>query len=162
MLRTAFTTLGLGLSLALASAAPAQTSGALAPQTHTVVTPAAPPGAAVSKVAPGVFMVTPVPGIAAATKIKIQNFSDYDLNKDGVYNPMEFAQALYFMATADPVAGNPALPTADRFYHRGAPQKMNPVAAVALLNATADELAAVDANRDWRVSPSELAAATLM
>jgi hypothetical protein len=150
------------LSLAAASNASAQTSGAMAPATNTVVTPVAPPGVAVARVGPGMFVVTPVPGIAAATTIKVQNFSDYDLNKDGVYNPMEFAQALYFLATSDPVAGNPKLPAADRFYQKGAWQKMRPENAVALLNATADELAAVDLNHDWRVSPAELTASALM
>lgn len=162
MKRFALSAMGLGLSVSLAPVANAQTSGPLAPATETVVRPVAPPGTAVTRMAPGVFVVTPVPGVTAATTIKIQNFSDYDLDKDGVYNPMEFAQALYFMATTDPVAGNPRLPADDRFMHRGAPQKMDPVAAVALLNATADELAAADANGDWRVSPAELAAATLM
>lgn len=152
----------VGVSLAAAGAASAQTSGAIAPQTRTTVTPVAPPGVAVANVAPGTFVVTPVPGIAAATQVKVQNFSDYDLNKDGVYNPMEFAQAIYFLATTDPVAGNPALPSDDRFLHRGAWQKMQPERAVALLNATADELAAVDRDRDWRVSPAELAAAALL
>lgn len=162
MKKLAISAFALSLSLAFAPAAMAQASGALAPTTKTVVTPVAPPATAVTRMAPGVFKVTPVPGVSAATTVKIQNFSDYDRDKDGVYNPMEFAQALYFMATADPVAGNPKLPAADRFYHRGAPQKMSPVAAVALLNATADEMAAADMNRDWRVSPSELVAATLM
>jgi hypothetical protein len=149
-------------ALALPALAQAQTSGAMTPQTQTVVTPVAPPGTAVTQVGPNAFVVTPVPGIAAATTVKVQNFSDYDQNRDGLYNPMEFAQALYFLATSDPVAGNPKLPADDRFLHRGAPQKMRPENAVALLNATADELAKVDANRDWRISPQELAAATLM
>ena len=150
------------LALALPSVAPAQSSGAMSPQTQTMVNPVAPPATAVTQVGPGTFVVTPVPGVAAATMVKVQNFSDYDQNKDGMYNPMEFAQALYFLATSDPVAGNPKLPAIDRFLHRGAPQKMRPENAVALLNATADELAKVDVNRDWRVSPQELTAAALM
>ena len=135
-------TMTAALGLALAAPALAQ-SGALQPRT-------------------GTFVVTPVPGVAAATRVKVQSFADYDRNRDGAYNPMEFAQALYFLATSDPVAGNPQLPAMDRTMHRGAPQKMHPVAATALLNATADELAVVDRNRDWRVSPAELAAAALM
>ena len=150
------------LALTLPAAVQAQTSGALAPQTETVVVPVAPPATAVTQVGPNMFVVTPIPGIVAETTVKVQRFSDYDLNGDGVYNPMEFAQALYFLATSDPVAGNPKLPADDRFLQRGAPQKMRPENAVALLNATADELARVDANHDWRVSPQELAAAALM
>lgn len=162
MKRTAVYGLALGLSLSLAPVAWAQPSGELAPQTRSIITPVAPPMTAVSKVGPGMFVVSPVPGLSVATTVKIQNFSDYDRNNDGVYNPMEFAQAIYFLATADPVAGNPKLPADDRFYHRGAPQTMNPVAAVALLNATADELAVADVDGDWRVSPAELASAPLM
>lgn len=148
-------------ALCLAGPAVAQ-SGPLQPDTQTVTTPVVPPGTAVAKVAPGTFVVTPVPGIAASTRVKVQKFSDYDLNGNGMYNPMEFAQALYFMATTDPVAGNPKLPAMDMTVHRGAPQKMNPFAATALLNATADEFAKVDLDRNWRVSPAELAAAALM
>ena len=145
-----------------AAGAQAQVSGALASRTQTMVNPVAPPATVVTPVAPGAFVVTPVPGIAAATQVKVQNFADYDRNKDGAYNPMEFAQALYFLATSDPVAGNPRLPADDRFMHRGAPQKMMPSNAIALLNATADELARVDLNRDWRVSQAELIAAALL
>ena len=147
----------LGLA---ASAAPAQT-GALAPETRTV-TSSAPPAVAVAPIGPNSFVVTPVPGVTAATTIKIQNFEDYDLNRDGAYAPMEFAQALYFLATTDPVAGNPKLPMMDRFVHRGAPQKMAPSDAIALLNATADEFTQADMNKDWRVTRDELARLALM
>jgi hypothetical protein len=75
---------------------------------------------------------------------------------------MEFAQAAYFLATTDPVAGNPKLPAWDGYMHKGAPQRMSPTNAVTLLNATADEFSAIDANNDWRVSPSELAAAAML
>ena len=145
-----------------ATPAVAQQSNPITTTTTTVVTPVAPPATAVTKVAPGAFVVTPLPGIATATQVKVQKFSDYDLDHDGAYNPMEFAQALYFLATSDPVAGNPTLPADDRFMQRGAPQKMKPANAVALLNATADELAKVDTNRDWRVTQAELAAAALL
>ena len=101
--------------------------------------------------------MTPVPGIAAATQVRFQNFSDYDLNRDGAYNPMEFAQALYFLATSDPVAGNPALPARDKFIDKGAPERMRPGTAVALLNATSDEFTAIDSNHDGRITPLELA-----
>ena len=37
-----------------------------------------------------------------------------------------------------------------------------PSNAIALLNATAGELARVDMNRDWRVSRAELTAAALL
>lgn len=150
---------------ALAAAFPAGAyaqSGALTPQNRTVVAPVAPPGAVVNQVAPGVFAVTPIPGVVASTKVKVQRFGDYDLNKDGNYNPMEFAQALYFLATSEPVAGSPVLPTWDRYTHRGAAQQMLPTHAIALLNATADEFAAVDMNNDWRVSPEELAAVAML
>lgn len=161
MRRTAFSAIAMTLAASTATVVQAQTGNPIAPQTQTVVTPVAPPATAVTQVAPGTFVVTPIPGVVAATRIRVQNFRDYDLNADGVYNPMEFAQALYFLATSDPVAGNPALPADDRFRHRGSPQRMDPVNAVALLNATADELAQVDTNEDWRVSPAELAAAGL-
>lgn len=149
---------------ALLTAAPAlsQTSTPLTPETRTTVTPIAPPATAVTKVAPGVFKVTPIPGIAAATVVRVQKFSDYDLNKDGAYGPMEFAQALYFLATSDPVAGNPKLPAIDRFSHAHAPQQMLPEAGTALLNSTSEEFVHVDVNRDWRITPAELAAAALL
>lgn len=144
----------------LVVAAPA--AAQIAPQTQTVVTPVAPPATMVTQVAPGAFVVTPVPGVAAATKVKVQNFSDYDVDRNGVYSPMEFAQATYFLATSDPLAGNPKLPTWDRYTHRGTLSKMAPSHAITLLNATADEFAAVDMNNDWRVSPDELARVAMM
>jgi hypothetical protein len=140
----------------------AQVAGALAPEARTKITPVVPPATAVTKLAPGVFKVTPVPGIAAATTVRFQNFGDYDRNKDGAYGPMEFAQALYFLATADPVAGNPKLPALDRFTHAGAPEQLAPSAGTALLNATSDEFQHVDVNHDWRITPAELVSATLM
>ncbi len=145
----------------LAGAASAQSS-ATDVQTRVNVTPVAPPATMVTRVGPGEFMVTPVPGVAMATKVRIQNFSDYDMNRDGAYSPMEFAQALYFLATSDPVAGNPKLPALDRFIHRGAPERMAPQNAVALLNATSEEFSLVDMNNDWRVTPEELAAVAMM
>lgn len=144
--------------LALAGPAAAQMST----ETRTVVTPVAPPTTAVTQVAPDAFVVTPVPGVATATKVKVQNFSDYDADRNGVYSPMEFGQAMYFLATSDPVAGNPRLPSWDRYVHRGTMSKMTPQDAVLLLNATADEFAAVDMNNNWRVEPAELAAFAMM
>lgn len=148
------------LALALASPAWAQQGPApLQPSTTTVVTPLAPPAVAVTEVIPGVWQVTPVPGTALTTQVRVQNFSDYDLNRDGAYNPMEFAQAIYFLATTDPVAGNRKLPARDMYIHRGAPARMTPQDAVALLNATADDFSAVDSNRDRRITPDEIAGA---
>ncbi len=147
------------LALALAAPAAAQSGSALQPSTMTAVTPVVPPTTAVTKVAPGIWQVTPVPGLAMATQVRVQNFADYDLNHDGAYNPMEFAQAIYFLATSDPVAGNPKLPAKDMYIQRGAPDRMDPQNAVALLNATADEFSAVDANHDHRVTPEEIAGA---
>lgn len=146
----------------LAAAAGALAAGpaaaqALEPQSRTVVTPVATPGYLIAEVGDGDLLVTPVPGIAAATRVKVQSFSDYDRNGDGAYNPMEFAQALYFLATSDPVAGNPRLPPADRFSHRGAPEQLRPGNAIDLLNATSDEFAIVDMNDDHRISSAELA-----
>lgn len=146
--------------LLLTSAAAAQNE--LAPQQRTIVAPVAPPAAAVTQVGPNAFMVTPIPGLVAATRVKVQNFTDYDLNADGAYSPMEFGQAIYFLATTDPVAGNPKLPSMDRTVHRGAPQKMAPANAIMLLNATADEFAAADLNNDWRVTPDELVAVAML
>lgn len=161
MLRAAIGT--FGLSLTLATAAMAQTAGGeMQATTRTVVTPVAPPATVVAEVEPGTFVVTPVPGVAAATQVKIQQFSDYDVNNDGAYSPMEFAQATYFLATSDPVAGNPTLPSWDRYEQRGTLSTMEPDDAVDLLNATADEFAVVDLNNDWEVSPAELTAVAML
>lgn len=148
-------------ALGLAATALSAQTAPLAPETR-VVTSSTSPGVAVAPVGPNRFVVTPVPGVTTATTVRIQNFGDYDLNKDGAYAPMEFAQALYFLATTDPVAGNPKLPTMDRFMHRGAPQKMKPSDAIALLNATAHEFTRADMNKDWRVTQDELARVALM
>lgn len=148
--------------LALAFASPAlaqQGTTPLQPDTTTMVTPVLPPTTAVIEVAPGVWEVTPVPGVSLTTQVRVQNFGDYDLNRDGAYNPMEFAQAIYFLATTDPVAGNRKLPAQDMYIHRGAPARMAPHNAVALLNATADEFGAIDSNNDRRITPDEIAGA---
>ena len=147
-------------ALMMTCTASAQTP--IEPQTRTVVTPVAPPTTVVTPVAPGEILVTPVPGVTMATKVKVQKFSDYDRNGDGEYNPMEFAQAIYFLATTDPVAGNPRLPSWDRYSHRGAPERMRPGDAVILLNATADELVIADQNNDWRVTPQEMMALAML
>lgn len=155
----------LGAASLLAIGAPAMaqtTTGAMTPATATVVTPVAPPTTAVAQVAPDTFVVTPVPGLAMATKVKIQKFSDYDLNNDGTYSPMEFAQALYFLATNDPVAGSPTLPAWDRYVDKGSAGRLPPQVAVNLLNATADEFATVDLNNDWRITPAELTAVAML
>ena len=94
--------------------------------------------------------------------MKVQQFDDYDRNHDGAYSPMEFAQATYFLATTDPVAGNPTLPSWDRYEHRGTLSTMEPHDAITLLNATADEFALVDINNDWEVSPTELTAVAML
>ena len=140
-------------------AAPA--AAQIAPETKTVVRQVAPPATAITEIAPGTFLVTPVPGVEAATRVKVQKFGDYDLNKDGAYNAMEFAQAAYFLATSDPVAGNPKLPAWDRYTHPGAWQQMHPRHAIALLDATSDEFLAADLNNDWRVTPEELLRASM-
>lgn len=149
-------------ALSLAAGTSLAQTGALAPETRTVSTAVAPPGMVVSPAGANSFVVTPVPGVLASTQVRIQNFSDYDLNRDGAYAPMEFAQALYFLATTDPVAGDPKLPMMDRYMHRSAPQKMAPSDAVALLNATADQFATADMNNDWRVTQDELARLPIM
>lgn len=150
-------------ALVLAAPALAQTATPqMSTETRTVMTPLAPPTTSVTQVAPDAFVVTPVPGVSVATKVKVQRFSDYDLDGNGVYSPMEFAQATYFLATTDPVAGNPKLPAWDGYIHKGAPQRMKPANAVMLLNATAEEFAAVDINNDWRVSPEELLAVAML
>lgn len=144
----------------LIAAAPALAQ--ISAETKTVVTPVAGPATIVTEVAPGAFAVTPVPGVAAATKVKVQQFSDYDLDGSGAYTPMEFAQAIYFLATSDPIAGSPKLPLWDRYVHRGAIEEMPPHHAVTLLNATADEFAVADIDNDWRVGPAELKAVAMM
>lgn len=145
---------------ALVLAAPAFAQ--MSTETRTLVTPVAPPTTRITQVAPDAFVVTPVPGVSVATRVKVQRFADYDLDRNGVYSPMEFAQAAYFLATTDPVAGNPKLPAWDGYTHKGAAQRMTPVNAVTLLNATADEFAAIDINNDWRVSPEELLAVAML
>ena len=128
----------------------------LAPQTSTVVNPVVPPATVVKQVAPDAFTVTNIPGMAVATRVEIQRFSDYDLNKDGSYGPMEFAQAAYFLATGDPVPGTTAIPRPGEYLPHLAAAHMNPKFAAALLNATSDEFTAIDSNHDWRVTPAEL------
>lgn len=134
----------------------------IAPETRAVVTPMAPPATVVTQTGPNTFRVTAIPGVSVAVPVRIQRFSDYDLNSDGYYSASEFGQALYFLASGDPVLGNPALPRTDRTMHKGAPQPLDPRIAVALLNVTSDEFAVVDTNNDIRISPTELAAASLM
>jgi hypothetical protein len=142
--------------LALAGLAAMQ-APPLAPQTRTVVQPVAPPATVISQVAPHVLQVTAVPGVATTQTIRIQRFADYDLNRDGAYNPMEFAQAMYFLATGDPVPGTTAIPRPSNYKPHVAARQMDPKFAVALINTASDEFTAADANHDWRLTPDELA-----
>ncbi|GAO38895.1 hypothetical protein SCH01S_21_00820 [Sphingomonas changbaiensis NBRC 104936] len=144
-----------GLLSAILLAASAQTPP-LAPQASTVVEPVLPPATVVKQVAPDAFTVTNIPGLAVAKRVEIQRFSDYDLNHDGSYGPMEFAQAAYFLATGDPVPGTTAIPRPGQYLPHLAYAHMNPKFAAALLNATSDEFTAIDSNHDWRVTPAEL------
>jgi len=143
-------------ALALAPAAMAQTADTTT-ATTTVTTPVAPPATVVDKVAPGVFAVTHVPGIAVSSELKVQNFADYDLDGDGAYSPMEFAQAVHFMASGQATTGATSLPARDRYVHKGAVAKLPPGEAIEMLNVTADEFATVDLDNDWRVTAQELA-----
>jgi len=143
-------------SLALAGLAAMQTPP-LAPQTSTVIQPVAPPATVVTQVAPHVLQVTAVPGVAAKQTIRIQRFSDYDINRDGAYNPMEFAQAMYFLATGDPVPGTTGIPRPAEYQPHIAAKQMDPKFAVALINTASDEFTAADADHDWRLTPEELA-----
>ena len=145
------------IGMATAPAAMAQTADTTTATTTTVTTPVAPPATLVDKVAPGVFTVTHVPGIAVSSQLKVQNFGDYDLNNDGAYSPMEFAQAVHFMASGVTTTGTTTLPAKDRYVHKGAVKKLPPMEAVEMLNVTADEFATVDLNNDWRVTADELA-----
>lgn len=154
-------------ALALVSApAVAQTPGTqpaeTPPVTVTTVNPVAPPATVVTPVAPGTVAVTQVPGVATVTNAKIQTFSDYDINDDGSYSPMEFAQAMAFLAAAKPATGAAKLPATDKFVHKGTLAKMPPARATAWLNATSEEFAQVDANNDWRITQQELVAAAMM
>lgn len=155
------------LALALLSApAAAQTAGTqpaeTPPATVTRVDPVVPPATVITPVAPGAVAVTPVPGVAAITTAKIQSFSDYDINDDGTYSPMEFAQAMAYLAGGKPATGAAGLPPTDKFVHKGTLAKMPPARATAWLNATSEEFAQVDLNNDWRISPQELTAAAMM
>ena len=151
---------------AIAAAAPAAAQSSAPrtaetpPTTVTTVTPVAPPATVVTPVAPDAAVVTRVPGIAAVSSTKIQTFGDYDIDDNGFYGPMEFAQAMAFLAAAKPA--DASLPAKDKFKHKGAIGKLAPRQATAMLNATADEFAMVDMNNDWRVSPPELTAAAMM
>lgn len=160
MLRT-FCTLA---AIAMVAPAAAQTAtprtAETPPTTVTTVTPVAPPATVVTPVAPHTVAVTQVPGVAAVSRVKIQTFGDYDTDDNGFYGPMEFAQAMAFLAAAKPA--DASLPAKDKFKHKGAVGKLAPRQATALLNATADEFAMVDMNNDWRVSPPELTAAAMM
>lgn len=144
---------------AVASPAAAQE---LRPETGMTMAPVAPPTTVVTRTGPATFRVDSLPGIAAPVPVKIQRFGDYDRNKDGLYTYSEFAHALYFLATGDPVLGNPNLPRVDRYMHKGAPITLEPRLATALLNATSDEFMMTDTNRDGRISPQELAAVAAM
>ena len=146
---------GLMSAILLASATSMQ-APPLAPQTRTVVQPVVPPATAVVQVAPDAFTVTDIPGVAVAKRVEIQRFSDYDLDRDGGYGRMEFAQAMYFLATGDPVPGTSAVPRPSAYVPHLAYARMDPKAAAALLNATSDEFTAIDRDHDWRITPAEL------
>lgn len=143
-------------SLAMAGLAAPQVAP-LAPQTATTVRQVAPPATAITQVAPHVFQVTAIPGVAATQTVRIQRFSDYDLNHDGAYDPMEFAQAMYFLATGDPVAGASGVPRPAAYKPHIAAKQMDPAFAAALINTASDEFTAADADHDWRLTPAELA-----
>jgi hypothetical protein len=132
------------------------------PVTVTTVDPVVPPSSVVTPVAPNTVAVTRVPGIAAVSTTKIQSFADYDIDDNGSYSPMEFAQAMAFLAGGKPATGAAALPATDKHVHKGTLAKMPPARATAWLNATSEEFAQVDANNDWRVSQQELAAAAML
>ena len=165
--RTIFSLLALS-ALATAGSAAAQTSTAAAPTgetppvTVTTVDPVMPPATVVTPIAPGTVAVTQVPGVAATSTMKIQSFADYDIDDNGAYSPMEFAQAMAFLSAANPAAGGMSLPAKDKFSHKGMIGKMSPKQATAILNATSDEFAAIDMNKDWRITPEELTAAAMM
>ena len=129
----------------------------LAPETRSVVQPVAPPGLAVVQMTPNSFTVTNLPGVAVSKQVSIQRFPDYDLNRDGAYGRMEFAQAMYFLATGDPVPGTAAVPRPSQYVPHQPYATMDPELAAALINATSDEFTAIDQNQDWRITPAELA-----
>lgn len=143
-----------GVAALFATAAAAQPPS-LQPQSGAIVAPVVPPGTLVAQMGSETFVGTPVPGVAATSRVKVQRFGDNDANGDGAPQ-MEFAEAVCFLATTDPVAGNPKLPGWGRYTHRGAAQRMTPSDAITLLNATGDEFAFTDTDNDWRVSPQEL------
>lgn len=145
------------LGLALPSAVLAQAQP-LSPQSGAVVQQQIPPSTVVKQVAPDAFVVTNLPGLATVKQVRLQNFSDYDFDHDGSYGPMEFAQALYFLATGDPVAGTKSVPAPRQYSGHLPSRRMDPKLQAALLNATSDEFTALDTNHDWRITPAELAA----
>jgi hypothetical protein len=142
-----------------AALAPMSTAAAqppLAPERTTITTPVAPPAAAVSQIGPHTFVVTAVPGLTSTQTIQFQRFADYDLNRDGAYGPMEFAQAMYFLATGDPVPQMKGVPSPRSYRPHIANTNMDPKFALALINTASDEFTAIDANHDWRITPDEL------
>lgn len=160
MLRSTICLLALIASPVLAQgAAP---TGETPPATVTTAVPVAPPVTVVTPTGPNSATVTHVPGVVATSTMKIQTFSDYDVDNNGNYSPMEFAQAMSFLANANPAAGGTMLPPKDQNQHKGLIGKMRPQHATALLNATADEFSMVDRNRDFRITPDELASAAMM
>lgn len=142
----------------IAGTTPAETP----PVTVTTVDPVAPPATVVTPVGPNAVAVTKVPGVAAVSTAKIQTFGDYDIDDDGSYSPMEFAQAMAYLAGGKPATGAAALPASDKYVHKGTLAKMPPARATAWLNATSEEFAQVDVNNDWRVSKQELVAAAML
>ncbi len=128
----------------------------LMPEQARTVTPLAPPAAAVSRIGKNSFVVTAVPGVASTQTIHFQRFSDYDINRDGAYGPMEFAQAMYFLATGDPVPQMEGVPSPRTYRPHIANTNMDPKFALALINTASDEFTAIDADHDWRITPDEL------
>lgn len=145
------------LSALLLAAAP---QPPLAPETRAVVQPVAPPALAIVQATPNSFAVTNLPGVAVSKQVSIQRLQDYDLNRDGTFGRMEFAQAMYFLATGDPVPGTAAIPRPPQYVPHQAYATMDPELAAALINATSDEFTAIDENQDWRITPAELARST--
>lgn len=116
---------------------------------------------------PGGQVTNAGPRVSVPGGAKIKTFAQFDVDDNGVLGRMEFAQAMMFLLTAGSMttgagADGQPLPAKDKYVHAGMTSRMAPGRAVALLNATSDEFAVVDLDRNGVISEAELVTAALM
>lgn len=105
--------------------------------------------------------VTPVPTVWEGTRVRIRDFQHFDLDKNGVYGPVEFARAMYRLATTEPLDGFEKLP---KWHHDQlvSGNELRPLDELVLLNKNSDEFLRVDRDNNWRIDESELQSAGLL